>query len=163
MRPIPTILKQGIFNRVINRVINQRVYNRGFSTSIPMSKAYVVAQVQDLKDGQMKEVDIPGSEGKVLLSRVKGEFYATGAKCTRTARRGLRLIRLRCVVEKRRFDGKWPTRLSMAWSFNFRIELIQAPVLKSNRAISRKPPHGTPFPPTKHPSTEVTCPSTLTT
>ena len=49
-----------------------------------MTKSYKVAKVSELKDGQMKEVEIPGTEGKVLLSRVKGSFYATGAKCTRT-------------------------------------------------------------------------------
>ena len=49
-----------------------------------MTKTFKVAQVTELQDGQMKEVDIPGTEGKVLLSKVKGEFYATGAKCTRT-------------------------------------------------------------------------------
>jgi nitrite reductase/ring-hydroxylating ferredoxin subunit len=47
-------------------------------------KTFKIAKVSDLKDGQMKEVEIPGADGKVLLSRVKGNFYATGAKCTRT-------------------------------------------------------------------------------
>jgi predicted regulator of Ras-like GTPase activity (Roadblock/LC7/MglB family) len=37
-----------------------------------MSKSFKVAQVSELKDGQMKEVEIPGTEGKVLLSKVKG-------------------------------------------------------------------------------------------
>ena len=50
-----------------------------------MTKSYTIAKVSDLKDGQMKEVEIPGTDGKVLLSRVKGNFYATGAKCTRTS------------------------------------------------------------------------------
>jgi hypothetical protein len=60
---------------------------RHFSTlhSSRMTKSFKVAKVTELQDGQMKEVDIPGTEGKVLLSKVKGEFYATGAKCTRTA------------------------------------------------------------------------------
>lgn len=48
-----------------------------------MTKPIKVAKVTDLKDGQMKEVEIPGTEGKVLLSRVKGKFYATGSRCTR--------------------------------------------------------------------------------
>jgi nitrite reductase/ring-hydroxylating ferredoxin subunit len=48
-----------------------------------MSKSFKVAKTSDLKDGQMKEVEIPGTEGKVLLSRVKGQYYATGNKCTR--------------------------------------------------------------------------------
>jgi nitrite reductase/ring-hydroxylating ferredoxin subunit len=48
-----------------------------------MTKIFKVAKVSELKDGQMKEVEIPGTEGKILLSRVKGSFYATGSKCTR--------------------------------------------------------------------------------
>jgi len=49
-----------------------------------MTKTFKVAKVSELKDGQMKEVEIPGTDGKVLLSKVKGQFYATGARCTRT-------------------------------------------------------------------------------
>lgn len=48
-----------------------------------MTKTFKVAKVSELKDGQMKEVEIPGAEGKILLSRVKGNFYATGSRCTR--------------------------------------------------------------------------------
>ena len=48
-----------------------------------MTKTFKVAKVSELKDGQMKEVEIPGTEGKILLSRVKGSFYATGSRCTR--------------------------------------------------------------------------------
>ena len=48
-----------------------------------MTKTFKVAKVSELKDGQMKEVEIPGTEGKILLSRVKGNFYATGSRCTR--------------------------------------------------------------------------------
>ena len=48
-----------------------------------MTKTFKVAKVSELNDGQMKEVEIPGAEGKILLSRVKGSFYATGSKCTR--------------------------------------------------------------------------------
>jgi apoptosis-inducing factor 3 len=48
-----------------------------------MTKIFKVAKVSELKDGQMKEVGIPGTEGKILLSRIKGSFYATGSKCTR--------------------------------------------------------------------------------
>jgi len=48
-----------------------------------MANSYKVAKVSDLKDGQMKEVEIPGTDGKVLLSKVQGNYYATGARCTR--------------------------------------------------------------------------------
>ena len=55
-----------------------------FSVTIPkMTKTFKVAKVSELKDGQMKEVEIPGTERKILLSRVKGSFYATGSRCTR--------------------------------------------------------------------------------
>jgi len=59
---------------------------RHVSTAPPrnMTKTFNVAKVSELKDGQMKEVEIPGADGKVLLSKVKGRFYATGARCTRT-------------------------------------------------------------------------------
>jgi apoptosis-inducing factor 3 len=58
-----------------------------------MAKSFKVAKISDLKDGQMKEIDIPGAEGKILLSKVKGSFYATGNKCTRTFLPRFRLIR----------------------------------------------------------------------
>jgi len=67
--------------KLLNLLNRHMVSTRSSST---MSKLFKVAKLSDLKDGQMKEVDIPGTEGKVLLSRVKGEYYATGAKCTRT-------------------------------------------------------------------------------
>jgi len=84
-----------------------------------MTKSYKVAKVSEMKDGQMKEVEIPGTEGKVLLSRVKGSFYATGAKCTRTspslvitnANRG---HRLRSAFEEWSFDEQRTTGLSLA-------------------------------------------------
>jgi hypothetical protein len=60
------------------------LYRHFSTTSARMTKTFKVAKVSDLKDGQMKEVEIPGTDGKVLLSRVKGDFYATGNRCTRT-------------------------------------------------------------------------------
>jgi nitrite reductase/ring-hydroxylating ferredoxin subunit len=96
---------------------------RHLSTTRPsrMTKTFKVAEVTELQDGQMKEVDIPGTEGKVLLSKVKGEFYATGAKCTRNAlplqsRRRELIGRLWCSVEEWGVDGERTTCLSMAWS-----------------------------------------------
>jgi hypothetical protein len=67
--------------RPLNR---PRLIKRHFIYTTPkMTKTFKVAKASDLKDGQMKEVEIPGTEGKILLSRVKGSFYATGARCTR--------------------------------------------------------------------------------
>ncbi len=40
----------------------------------------VVAQVSDLQDGEMKEVSV--AKTKVLLTKVEGKFFATGANCT---------------------------------------------------------------------------------
>ena len=71
-----------LFTKPFNRRLI--LINRPFLTTTPKMQTFKVAKVSDLKDGQMKEVDIPGTEGKVLLSRVKGSFYATGARCTRT-------------------------------------------------------------------------------
>jgi NADPH-dependent 2,4-dienoyl-CoA reductase/sulfur reductase-like enzyme/nitrite reductase/ring-hydroxylating ferredoxin subunit len=39
-----------------------------------------VAAVNDLADGQMKEISLP--DRKILLSRVNGDYYATSATCT---------------------------------------------------------------------------------
>jgi hypothetical protein len=71
------------FTKQLNRL---SLIKRQFTSITPkMTKTFKVAKVSDLKDGQMKEVEIPGAEGKVLLSRIKGSFYATGARCTRTS------------------------------------------------------------------------------
>ena len=43
-------------------------------------KEAVVAQVNDLQDGQMQQVSV--DETKVLLARINGEFHAVGAFCT---------------------------------------------------------------------------------
>jgi nitrite reductase/ring-hydroxylating ferredoxin subunit len=72
-----------------------------------MSKSFKVAKTTELQDGQMKEVEIPGTEGKVLLSRVKGQFYATGNKCTRMSmlrKCGNSAYRLWSAVEEWRVD-----------------------------------------------------------
>lgn len=46
-----------------------------------MSERYVTAaKVSDLQDGSMKQVKI--NETEILLARVDGKFYATGAHCT---------------------------------------------------------------------------------
>lgn len=47
------------------------------ATMAPTTLA-VACTPADLKDGQMKEVDF--GEGKVLLSRVAGELYATSSQ-----------------------------------------------------------------------------------
>jgi hypothetical protein len=82
-RPSPTTIHT-IIKTLNKQSLNHHLFSRHFSTTTTtMAKTFKVAKTADLKDGQMKEVDIPGAEGKLLLSRVKGEFYATGAKCTR--------------------------------------------------------------------------------
>lgn len=40
----------------------------------------IVARVSDLRDGEMKEVQV--GETKVLLTRLRGKFYAVGSVCT---------------------------------------------------------------------------------
>ncbi|BFZ53355.1 Apoptosis-inducing factor 1 [Savitreella phatthalungensis] len=46
------------------------------------SNTYEIANVSDLKDGEKKEVDVPGTEQKVLLCRIDDKFFATSPKCT---------------------------------------------------------------------------------
>ena len=69
------------FTKPLNRLFPIRRHI--ITTSPRMTKSFKVAKISDLKDGQMKEVEIPGADGKVLLSKVEGNFYATGARCTR--------------------------------------------------------------------------------
>ncbi len=45
-----------------------------------MSREFVVAKVSDLKDGEMKEVEIEGL--KILLTRLEGRFFAVGGECS---------------------------------------------------------------------------------
>lgn len=49
-------------------------------------RKYLVGRTSDLADGQMKEVtiEVEGEEKpqKVLLSRIKGQFFATSHLCT---------------------------------------------------------------------------------
>lgn len=43
-------------------------------------KEEIIAKVTDLQDGEMKEIDIAGI--KILLTRLKGRFYAVGGECS---------------------------------------------------------------------------------
>ena len=45
-----------------------------------MSKEIMVAKVNDLQDGEMKEVEVDGL--KILLTRLEGTFYAIGGECS---------------------------------------------------------------------------------
>lgn len=49
-----------------------------------MAPQRVEIGIHSLADGTMKEVPFPkpDSEGKILLSKVKGSYYATSATCT---------------------------------------------------------------------------------
>jgi nitrite reductase/ring-hydroxylating ferredoxin subunit len=117
-RPSPTTIHT-IIKTLTKQSLNHHLFPRPFSTTTTtMAKTFKVAKTSDLKDGQMKEVDIPGAEGKVLLSRVKGEFYATGAKCTRRYFGGRVDDRLWRTVEKWSFDGERTTCLSLARYFS---------------------------------------------
>ena len=48
----------------------------------PPRKEYVVAQKDDLQDGQMKEVSVGETGKKILLTRVHGKYHATSHLCT---------------------------------------------------------------------------------
>jgi len=43
-------------------------------------KEIIVAKTTDLHDGQMQQIEV--EESQILLSKVNGKFYATGAFCT---------------------------------------------------------------------------------
>ena len=43
-------------------------------------KEIAVAKTTDLQDGQMQQIEVEGSQ--ILLSKINGKFYATGAFCT---------------------------------------------------------------------------------
>ena len=45
-----------------------------------MSKKFVVAHIDDLQDGDMKQVEVGGL--KILLTRLDGEFFALGGECS---------------------------------------------------------------------------------
>jgi NADPH-dependent 2,4-dienoyl-CoA reductase/sulfur reductase-like enzyme/nitrite reductase/ring-hydroxylating ferredoxin subunit len=71
-----------------------------------MKTERIVAKIDDLQDGEMKEVNI--GEKSVLLIRVDGEFHAIGSKCTHfgasLAEGVLNEHRLRCPWHQGCFD-----------------------------------------------------------
>jgi NADPH-dependent 2,4-dienoyl-CoA reductase/sulfur reductase-like enzyme/nitrite reductase/ring-hydroxylating ferredoxin subunit len=88
-----------------------------------------VTKVSDLKDGEMKEVEV--GELGVLLVRVDGTFYATGAKCTHfggALEKGtLHGYRVRCPYHQACFDIvtgdlQEPPALDALSSFDVRVE-----------------------------------------
>jgi NADPH-dependent 2,4-dienoyl-CoA reductase/sulfur reductase-like enzyme/nitrite reductase/ring-hydroxylating ferredoxin subunit len=46
------------------------------------AQEYLVAKTSDLKNNDKKEVDVPGTEHKVLLIKQNDQFFATSPKCT---------------------------------------------------------------------------------
>ena len=88
-----------------------------------------VAKVSDLKDGEMKEVEV--GEVPVLLVRVDGTFHAIGAKCTHfggALEKGtLHGHRVRCPYHQACFDIvtgdlQEPPALDALSSFDVRVE-----------------------------------------
>jgi nitrite reductase/ring-hydroxylating ferredoxin subunit len=51
-----------------------------FHRNITDMTEHLVANYDDLSDGEMKEISISG-KGKVLLSRINGEYFATSHLC----------------------------------------------------------------------------------
>ncbi len=59
-------------------------FSGGFATDATAGRRRFLANVDELADGQMKEVALEADDGrplKVLLSRVQGDFYATSHLC----------------------------------------------------------------------------------
>jgi NADPH-dependent 2,4-dienoyl-CoA reductase/sulfur reductase-like enzyme/nitrite reductase/ring-hydroxylating ferredoxin subunit len=89
----------------------------------------IVAKTGDLKDGEMKEVEV--GENSVLLVRVDGEFHAIGAKCTHYGgpleEGALNGHRVRCPWHQACFDVvtgdlKEPPALDALPHFDVRVE-----------------------------------------
>ncbi|ORY86981.1 hypothetical protein BCR37DRAFT_376319 [Protomyces lactucae-debilis] len=59
--------------------ILQSTSARRMSTS---TQEYLVAKTSDLKDNEKKEVNVPGTEHKVLLIKQNDKYFATSPKCT---------------------------------------------------------------------------------
>lgn len=50
--------------------------------SMATAKSYEIGSINDVNDGEKKEVEVPGTGQKVLLSRVGDKYFATSPKCT---------------------------------------------------------------------------------
>jgi NADPH-dependent 2,4-dienoyl-CoA reductase/sulfur reductase-like enzyme/nitrite reductase/ring-hydroxylating ferredoxin subunit len=94
-----------------------------------METERIVAEVDDLQDGEMKEVNI--GEHSVLLVRVDGEFHAIGSKCTHyggpLAEGVLNEHRVRCPWHQACFDVvtgdlEEPPALDALPHFHVRVE-----------------------------------------
>jgi NADPH-dependent 2,4-dienoyl-CoA reductase/sulfur reductase-like enzyme/nitrite reductase/ring-hydroxylating ferredoxin subunit len=94
-----------------------------------MSREFMVAKVDDLKDGEMKEVEIAGL--KILLTRLAGRFFAIGGECSHfggpLAEGVLRGEEVTCPWHQARFLVKTgdlvnPPALDAMASFQTRVE-----------------------------------------
>jgi NADPH-dependent 2,4-dienoyl-CoA reductase/sulfur reductase-like enzyme/nitrite reductase/ring-hydroxylating ferredoxin subunit len=103
-----------------------------------------VAKVQDIQDGDMREVAV--GETKVLLTRLKGRFYAIGAECTHyggpLAEGALHGHRVVCPWHQAVFnvmtgDLEEPPALDAAPCFEVRVEADDVIVRVAEKAGKR--------------------------
>ena len=117
----------------------------GKEAMLPMEAK--VAQVEDLQDGEMREVVV--GETKVLLVRLKGKFYAIGGECTHyggpLAEGALSGHRVRCPWHQAVFDVmngdlEEPPALDAEPCYTVRVEGDDIIVKVPEKAAGRRTP-----------------------
>lgn len=80
--------KGGFFNKLMSSMFGNRSDPTTTTTISSTMPRHLVGRIDDLKDGQMKEVELSfPTEGddkknfKILLSRIQGKYYATSHLC----------------------------------------------------------------------------------
>ncbi len=106
-----------------------------------MSKKFVVAHINDLQDGDMKEVEVGGL--KILLTRLDGTFFAIGGECSHyggpLAEGVLSGLHVTCPWHQARFHIKTgelssPPALDSMARFETRVEKDRVVVVLPDKA-----------------------------
>jgi NADPH-dependent 2,4-dienoyl-CoA reductase/sulfur reductase-like enzyme/nitrite reductase/ring-hydroxylating ferredoxin subunit len=106
-----------------------------------MSRKFVVAHINDLQDGDMKEVEVGGL--KILLTRLDGTFFALGGECSHyggpLAEGVLSGMHVTCPWHQARFHIKTgeltsPPALDSMARFETRVERDQVIVILPEKA-----------------------------
>jgi NADPH-dependent 2,4-dienoyl-CoA reductase/sulfur reductase-like enzyme/nitrite reductase/ring-hydroxylating ferredoxin subunit len=112
-----------------------------------MSQKFVVAHIDDLQDGDMKEVEVGGI--KILLTRLDGTFFAIGGECSHyggpLAQGVLSGMHVTCPWHQARFHIKTgellaPPALDSMSRFETRVEKDKVIVILPEKAAGTTPP-----------------------
>jgi NADPH-dependent 2,4-dienoyl-CoA reductase/sulfur reductase-like enzyme/nitrite reductase/ring-hydroxylating ferredoxin subunit len=107
-----------------------------------MSKKFVVAHIDDMQDGDMKQVEVGGL--KILLTRLDGTFFAIGGECSHyggpLAEGVLSGLHVTCPWHQARFHIKTgelasPPALDSMASFETRVEKDKVIVVLPENAV----------------------------